>query len=264
MRLVGATDAYIRRPFLIEGFAKGVLGGLLALLLTWVAQHADQPLRHPDDLLRRARRAARTAVRRADRAARAAPSRSGGTYAACERRAWRCSLLARSRAARSRRRCRARSRADARIRAQREELDRIRRERADARAADGEPAGQRARPARGGGEPRPAARGDGARDPDARPPARGDHDRRGRDDDAHGDGGARARRRGARRSQRRLVDIYKRGPLYSAEALLTARSFGELVARYKYLHEIAVHDRALVTRVRVAARRDRAAARASS
>ena len=37
MRLVGATDSYIRRPFLLEGFAKGVLGGLLALLLTWVA-----------------------------------------------------------------------------------------------------------------------------------------------------------------------------------------------------------------------------------
>ena len=49
--------------------------------------------------------------------------------------------------------------------------------------------------------------------------------------------------------QKRLVDIYKRGPLYSAEALLTARSFGELVARYKYLHEIAVYDRALVHRV---------------
>ncbi|MFL5608621.1 MAG: murein hydrolase activator EnvC family protein [Gemmatimonadaceae bacterium] len=49
--------------------------------------------------------------------------------------------------------------------------------------------------------------------------------------------------------QRRLVDIYKRGPLYSAEALLTARSFGELVARYKYLHEIARHDRMLVQRV---------------
>ena len=48
---------------------------------------------------------------------------------------------------------------------------------------------------------------------------------------------------------KRLVDIYKRGPLYSAEALLTARSFGELVARYKYLHELAVHDRALVRRV---------------
>jgi septal ring factor EnvC (AmiA/AmiB activator) len=49
--------------------------------------------------------------------------------------------------------------------------------------------------------------------------------------------------------QRRLVDIYKRGPLYPAEAMLTARSFGELVARYKYLHEIAAHDRALVRRV---------------
>ena len=46
--------------------------------------------------------------------------------------------------------------------------------------------------------------------------------------------------------QRRLVEIYKRGPLYTAEALLTARSFGELIARYKYLHEIALHDRALV------------------
>lgn len=37
MRLVGATDGFIRRPFLIEGFAKGVLGGLLALVLTWIA-----------------------------------------------------------------------------------------------------------------------------------------------------------------------------------------------------------------------------------
>jgi peptidoglycan hydrolase CwlO-like protein len=51
--------------------------------------------------------------------------------------------------------------------------------------------------------------------------------------------------------QRRLVDIYKRGPLYSTEALLTARSFGELVARYKYMHELARHDRALVARVQV-------------
>jgi septal ring factor EnvC (AmiA/AmiB activator) len=49
--------------------------------------------------------------------------------------------------------------------------------------------------------------------------------------------------------QKRLVDIYKRGPLYSTEALLTARSFGELVARYKYLHELAVYDGALVRRV---------------
>jgi cell division transport system permease protein len=37
MRLVGATDAFVRRPFLVDGFAKGVLGGLLALLLTWGA-----------------------------------------------------------------------------------------------------------------------------------------------------------------------------------------------------------------------------------
>lgn len=37
MRLVGATDAFVRRPFLLDGFAKGVLGGLLALLLTWGA-----------------------------------------------------------------------------------------------------------------------------------------------------------------------------------------------------------------------------------
>ena len=37
MRLVGATDGYIRRPFLIEGFAKGVIGGMVALALTWIA-----------------------------------------------------------------------------------------------------------------------------------------------------------------------------------------------------------------------------------
>jgi cell division transport system permease protein len=38
MRLVGATDAYIRRPFLLEGLAKGVVGGAVALLLTWLAR----------------------------------------------------------------------------------------------------------------------------------------------------------------------------------------------------------------------------------
>jgi len=37
MRLVGATDGYIRRPFLLDGLLKGIAGGLLALLLTWVA-----------------------------------------------------------------------------------------------------------------------------------------------------------------------------------------------------------------------------------
>ena len=40
MRLVGATDAFIRAPFLIDGFLKGIVGGLLALLLTWVAYRA--------------------------------------------------------------------------------------------------------------------------------------------------------------------------------------------------------------------------------
>ncbi len=47
----------------------------------------------------------------------------------------------------------------------------------------------------------------------------------------------------------RLVDIYKRGPLFTTQVMLSARSFGELVARYKYLHILAVHDRALVSRV---------------
>jgi cell division transport system permease protein len=37
MRLVGATDGFVRRPFLIDGFLKGLVGGLLALLLTWGA-----------------------------------------------------------------------------------------------------------------------------------------------------------------------------------------------------------------------------------
>ena len=37
MRLVGATDGFIRRPFLVQGFLKGVVGGALALLLTWGA-----------------------------------------------------------------------------------------------------------------------------------------------------------------------------------------------------------------------------------
>lgn len=47
----------------------------------------------------------------------------------------------------------------------------------------------------------------------------------------------------------RLVNIYKRGPLYSVEVLLSANSFGDLVARYKYLHVLALRDRALVHRV---------------
>ena len=37
MRLVGATDMFIRLPFLIDGLVKGVFGGLFALLFVWVA-----------------------------------------------------------------------------------------------------------------------------------------------------------------------------------------------------------------------------------
>ena len=50
--------------------------------------------------------------------------------------------------------------------------------------------------------------------------------------------------------QQRLTDIYKRGPLYTSEVLLSAQSFGNLVARYKYLHILALRDRALMNRVR--------------
>lgn len=46
MRLVGATDGYVRRPFLVEGFLKGVAGGGLALLLTWVAMQLIEHYLH--------------------------------------------------------------------------------------------------------------------------------------------------------------------------------------------------------------------------
>ena len=37
MRLVGATDMFVRLPFLVDGFVKGTIGGLLALLFIWLA-----------------------------------------------------------------------------------------------------------------------------------------------------------------------------------------------------------------------------------
>jgi cell division transport system permease protein len=40
MQTVGATDGYIRRPFLVEGLISGLGGGLLALALTWGAYQA--------------------------------------------------------------------------------------------------------------------------------------------------------------------------------------------------------------------------------
>lgn len=42
MRVVGATDGYIRMPFLLEGFIQGILGGLLALGLTYLTALAVQ------------------------------------------------------------------------------------------------------------------------------------------------------------------------------------------------------------------------------
>ena len=47
----------------------------------------------------------------------------------------------------------------------------------------------------------------------------------------------------------RVRDIYKRGPLFATEAFLASRSFGELIARYKYLHELAIYDKSVVKRV---------------
>ena len=47
----------------------------------------------------------------------------------------------------------------------------------------------------------------------------------------------------------RLVAIYKRGSLFAFEALLAAKSFGDLVSRYKYLFLASRQDQALVAQV---------------
>jgi septal ring factor EnvC (AmiA/AmiB activator) len=49
--------------------------------------------------------------------------------------------------------------------------------------------------------------------------------------------------------ERRLVEIYQRGPLYTFQALLAAESFGDLLSRYKYLYLTSRQDRALVSDV---------------
>lgn len=48
---------------------------------------------------------------------------------------------------------------------------------------------------------------------------------------------------------RRLRDIYKMGPLQTVQVLLGARSFTDLLNRYRYLQRIASFDRTLVERV---------------
>ena len=45
--------------------------------------------------------------------------------------------------------------------------------------------------------------------------------------------------------ERRLMDIYKRGTLYTYQALLVAESFGDLLSRYKYLYLVSRQDRLL-------------------
>jgi cell division transport system permease protein len=46
MQLVGATDGFIRRPFLIEGAMKGLLGGTLALAMSWSAMQLVERYLH--------------------------------------------------------------------------------------------------------------------------------------------------------------------------------------------------------------------------
>jgi len=55
----------------------------------------------------------------------------------------------------------------------------------------------------------------------------------------------------------RLAEITKRGPLFAAQALLAAESFGDLLSRYKYLYLVSRQDRQLVRDVK--ALRDRVA-----
>lgn len=49
---------------------------------------------------------------------------------------------------------------------------------------------------------------------------------------------------------RRLRDIYKMGPMRTAQVLLGARSFTDLLNRYRYLQRLAAFDQSLVERVR--------------
>ncbi len=56
-------------------------------------------------------------------------------------------------------------------------------------------------------------------------------------------------RNGAAVLNRRLRDIYKRGPLHAVKVMLGAASFPDLLTRYRYLRLIASYDRTLLERV---------------
>src|SRR5262249_25418855 len=49
--------------------------------------------------------------------------------------------------------------------------------------------------------------------------------------------------------ERRLAEIYKRGNMWTFQALFAAESCGDLLSRYKYLYLVSRQDRALVTEV---------------
>ncbi len=62
--------------------------------------------------------------------------------------------------------------------------------------------------------------------------------------------------------ERRLGDIYKRGPLWTFQVIFAAESFSDLLSRYKYLYLVSRQDRALVDEVselrdRIASQRSR-------
>jgi septal ring factor EnvC (AmiA/AmiB activator) len=54
---------------------------------------------------------------------------------------------------------------------------------------------------------------------------------------------------------RRLTDIYKRGPLWTFQVMISAESFGDLLSRYKYLYLVSRQDQSLVGAVDTLRRR---------
>ncbi len=243
MRLVGATDGFVRRPFLLEGFAKGVLGGALALLLTWGRQFAHFARVHPDRFLPGFAGAARDSGRRPDRRSGQRPV-GGAPSAPGAVRPWRsssrsCSCVPVGAHAQS---------ADDRLRQQREELDRIRRERDSLRTRMTEMQGRVHDLSDEVTNLRRQADATSrlVKSLDQQLVSLDDEVKAANDRVAQAETEVEARRGTLKK---RVADIYKRGPLFATEALLSARSFGELVARYKYLHELALYDRAVVRRV---------------